>query len=78
MQDFRRNVLGVCEMAVRERTSSDTSMVMYNYPSNLSTAGDSKKIEGMEVIEIDVCCYSSDGKSQHTTLRVCIISLTFV
>lgn len=32
VQDFRRNVLNVCELAVNERTFSNTAMVKYCYP----------------------------------------------
>ena len=70
VQDFRRNVLNVCETAVMERTSSDMSMVLYNYPPKLCAVGDIDEEE--DLIDINVCCYSSDGKPLQTTLKVCV------
>ena len=35
VQDFRRNVLNICELAINERTTSDTAMVKYCYPPDL-------------------------------------------
>lgn len=71
VQDFRRNVLDVCESAVNERTSSDQSMVLYNYPPALVPVGSaSNQIDGVELIEAEVSFYSSDGKQLKTTLKV--------
>lgn len=62
-------MLDVCENAVNERTSSDRAMVMYNYPPNVLAVYD-HQLEGVEIIEVNVCCYSSDGKPLQTTLKV--------
>ena len=35
VQDFRRNILNACELAVIERTTDDMAMVKYSYPPNL-------------------------------------------
>ena len=70
VQDFRRNVLDVCESSVKERTSSDLTMVLYNYPPNLVPAGGVDQINDVELIETEVSYYSSDGKQLSTTLKV--------
>ena len=68
VQDFRRNVLDVCESSVKQRTSSDRSMVLYNYPPNLVLR--SGGLDEVELIEADISFYSSDGKQLKTTLKV--------
>ena len=70
VQDFRRNILSVCEDAVMERTASDRSMVLYSYPPNLGEAG-RDEIDGVELIEVDVCYTTSDGRLNKTLLNVC-------
>lgn len=70
MQDFRRNVLDVCESSVKQRTSSDRSIVLYNYPPKLVPLGTLDHVDGMELIEADISFYSSDGKQLKTTLKV--------
>ena len=69
VQDFRRNILSVCEDAVMERTASDRSMVLYSYPPNLGEAG-RDEIDGVELIEVDVCFTTSDGRLCKTLLNV--------
>ena len=69
VQDFRRNILSVCEDAVMERTASDRSMVLYSYPANLGETG-RDEINGVEIIEVDVCFTTSDGKLYKTLLHV--------
>ena len=69
VQDFRRNILSVCEDAVEERTASDRSMVLYSYPPNLGEAG-RDEIDGVELIEVDVCFTTSDGRLCKTLLNV--------
>ena len=59
---------------MEERTSSDRSMVMYNYPPNLVALSGVNQIDGLELIEADVSYYSSDGKQLKTTLKVGTIS----
>lgn len=76
MQDFRRNVLDVCESSVKQRTSSERSMVLYNYPPNLVTHGGVlDEVDGAELIEADISFYSSDGKQLKTTLKVCMYGI---
>ena len=71
VQDFRRSVLDVCESSVKERTSSDRSMVLYNYPPSLVSSGNNvDQIDGVELIEADVSFYSTDGKQIKVTLKV--------
>ena len=54
-----------------ERTSTEHSMVLYNYPPALVPVGGGvDQIDGMELIEADVSFYSSDGKQLKTTLKV--------
>ena len=52
-----------------ERTASDRSMVLYSYPPNLGEAG-RDEIDGVELIEVDVCFTTSDGKLFKTLLNV--------
>ena len=52
-----------------ERTASDRSMVLYSYPPNLGEAG-RDEIDGIELIEVDVCYTTSDGKLFKTLLNV--------
>ena len=74
VQDFRSNILSVCEDAMSERTASERSMVLYSYPPNLGEAGQGE-IDGVEIIEVDVCFTTSDGKLLKTLLNVCMCSL---
>ena len=53
-----------------ERTASDRSMVLYSYPPNLGEAG-RDEIDGVELIEVDVCFTTSDGRLCKTLLNVC-------
>lgn len=69
VQDFRRNVLDICESSVKKRTSSDLALVLYNYPPNLVAVG-TLKLDEVELIEADISFYSSDGKQLKTTLKV--------
>jgi len=66
VQDFRRNILTVCEQAVQDRTSSDQEAVHYHYPPRLV------KDEGEQVqaITVDIFYVTSDGKSVKATLPV--------
>jgi len=63
-------MLDVCEPAVNERTSSDRNMVLYNYPPNLEAMGGANQIDGVDIINVVVCCYNTDGKQVQTTLKV--------
>ena len=64
-------MLDVCENAVQERTSSDNAMVLYNYPPNLVAIGNSnEEIDGVDIINVVVCCFNTDGKQLQTTLKV--------
>lgn len=60
-----------------ERTASDLSMVLYSYPPNLGEAG-RDEIDGVELIEVDVCFTTSDGRLCKTLLNVCADILYFV
>jgi hypothetical protein len=63
-------MLEICESSVKKRTSSDQSLVLYNYPPKLVALGTYDQIDGMELIEADVSFYSSDGKQLKTVLKV--------
>ena len=52
-----------------ERTASDRSMVLYSYPPNLGEAG-RDEIDGVELIEVDVCFTPPDGILCRTSLNV--------
>ena len=52
-----------------ERTASDHSMVLYSYPPNLGEAG-RDEINGVELVEVDVCFTTSDGRLCKTLLNV--------
>lgn len=71
VQDFRRNCLSMCESAVNERNATDRSAVLYNYPPNLLATGDDE-IDGIELIEVDVCYSTSDGKLTKVPIKVCV------
>ena len=73
MQAFRRNVLGICERAVKERTVSEHNAVIYNYPPNLTPSGAADEIDGIEIIEVVVHFSSSDGKVLKTVIKVSIV-----
>ena len=70
MQAFRRNVLGICESSVKERTVSEHKSVLYNYPPNLTPSGAADEIDGIEIIEVEVNFSSSDGKVLKTVIKV--------
>lgn len=63
-------MLEICESSVKERTSSDLSLVLYNYPPQLVALGTLDQVDCMELIEADISFYSSDGKQLRTTLKV--------
>ena len=60
----------MCEDAVMERTANDRSMVLYLYPPILGESG-KDEINGVEMVEVDVCFTTSDGKFLRTSLNVC-------
>ncbi len=70
VQDFRRNMLDVCENAVNERTSDEATMVLYNYPPNLVAMGGNNEIDGVDIINVTVCCFNTAGKQLQTILKV--------
>lgn len=63
-------MLEICESVVKQRTSSDLSLVLYNYPPKLGALGTQSQIDGMELIEADISFYSSDGKQLRVLLKV--------
>lgn len=52
-----------------ERTANDRSMVLYLYPPVLGESG-KDEIDGVEIIAVDVCFTTSDGKLLRTSINV--------
>lgn len=70
VQAFRRNVLGICDNSVKERTSSEQRNLLYLFPPNLSSAGAVDEIDGIEIIEVEVNFSTTDGRGLKTVLKV--------
>ncbi len=70
VQAFRRNVLGICDNSVKERTSSERRNLLYLYPPNISSVGAVDEIDGIELINVEVNFSTTDGKGLKTVLKV--------
>ena len=64
-------MLGICDNAVMERTSSEHRNLLYLYPPNVTSHGAADEIDGIEIIEVEVH-YNSDGRDVHAVLKVCL------
>ena len=67
-------MLGICDNAVMERTSSEHRNLLYLYPPNVTSHGAADEIDGIEIIQVEVH-YNSEGRDVQTVLRV---SLFFI
>ena len=62
---------------MNERNANDRTTVLYNYPPNLLASGDDE-IDGIELIEVDICYSTSDGKLTKVPLKVCLYVLAYI